>query len=704
MNATGSKQFTVVINPSITVNTSALTDWTAGFAGYNQMIAATGGTGTLTYTAPSVNLPPGLTLSAAGVLSGTPTTVGSYTFLVTVTDSVGATGTKSYTINVNAALAITTTGLVNWTAGFAGYSQQLSVTGGTGTVLGSAISASLPPGLTFSSTGLLAGTPTTAGTYTFLLTATDSVGSTVSKSFMVVISAPVSIATSNLANWTNGFAGYSQTVTATGGTGTLTFSTNSGNLPPGITLSSGGVVSGMPSAEGTYVFQVTATDTVGASSSKSFTIIISPVVSIVTSSLPNWTAGKSGYSQLVTATGGTVSVTLSAPSNLLPPGLTFSNAGFVSGAPTTPGTYTFTVTAVDTVGASGTKSFTIVINPALAITTNATLANAKYKVAYTPVTLTTTGGTGTLTYSATNTPAGLALSTAGVLSGTATVVGTFTVQVTVTDSVGAVATKGFSITITEDPPHFVSTPVITPSSAVTGETVTVTVGAVTTDDGNAAVITVNFGDGVIATSSNPSHIYAVTGTYTIVVTATSSGGSTATYSQTISIGVPFAGGGGEGNVIGKSGLSVKLGFGGKYTVNFISPSKSIITSRLVLINFPTTLAQNDLVGAPGVLTIGTGVNAVTYPFALTAKGNEKPAGQLASIAVSVKDKVAQFTSKGDARLVTLAESLGVTPSTKSIKVLVPVTIQISTKVYIAAQLEMIFVNPVGKTAAGKLTQ
>ncbi len=108
---------------------------------------ASGGMGTLTYSTQQADLPPGLTLSPAGVLSGTPTTSGTYTFLVTATDSSGAIGTTSYTVVINAQLLVTTPSLINWTAGFAGYSQQLSVTGGTGNIVSSAISDTLPPGL-----------------------------------------------------------------------------------------------------------------------------------------------------------------------------------------------------------------------------------------------------------------------------------------------------------------------------------------------------------------------------------------------------------------------------------------------------------------------------------------------------------------------------------------------------------------------------
>ncbi|MCH3863159.1 putative Ig domain-containing protein, partial [Campylobacter jejuni] len=53
---------------------------------------------------------------------------------------------------------------------------------------------------------------------------------------------------------------YSQTVTASGGTGSYSFATTAGSLPPGLTLSAGGVISGTPTAGGTYNFTLTSTD------------------------------------------------------------------------------------------------------------------------------------------------------------------------------------------------------------------------------------------------------------------------------------------------------------------------------------------------------------------------------------------------------------------------------------------------------------
>ncbi len=91
----------LMLVPSVTMATSSLANGTAGTP-YQATIAASGGTGTITLGAPAASLPPGLTLSTSGVLSGTPTIAGSYSFPVTATDSVGASASQSYTITISA--------------------------------------------------------------------------------------------------------------------------------------------------------------------------------------------------------------------------------------------------------------------------------------------------------------------------------------------------------------------------------------------------------------------------------------------------------------------------------------------------------------------------------------------------------------------------------------------------------------------------
>jgi len=173
------------------------------------------------------------------------------------------------------------------------------------------------------------------------------------------------------------------------------------------------------------------------------------------------TAGTVGtaYTPLTFAsTGGTGTKTWAVSAGTLPAGLALSTAGVLSGTPTAATavpTPTFTVQVTDGASATATKVFSLTINPAtaaLTISTASPLTAGTVGTAYTPLTFASTGGTGTKTWavSAGTLPAGLALSTAGVLSGTptaATVVPTPTFTVRVTDGASATATKVFSLTI-----------------------------------------------------------------------------------------------------------------------------------------------------------------------------------------------------------------------------------------------------------------
>jgi hypothetical protein len=92
-------QFTLTLqSPAVPITTMTLANWNLNQAGYSQTLMATGGSGALTFSKTAGTLPIGLNLSSSGVLSGTPVAAGSFSFIVTVTDSMGATGSQSYTV------------------------------------------------------------------------------------------------------------------------------------------------------------------------------------------------------------------------------------------------------------------------------------------------------------------------------------------------------------------------------------------------------------------------------------------------------------------------------------------------------------------------------------------------------------------------------------------------------------------------------
>ena len=162
---------------------------------------------------------------------------------------------------------------------------------------------------------------------------------------------------------------YNQTITASGGTPAYTFAVTSGSLPPGITLSSGGVLLGTPSAAGgPYSFVVTATDSGGKKGSRLYnTVTICGTISATPASLTNATLGT-GYTQALTGTGGTAPYTFALTSGALPTGMSLTQSGTLQGSPNATGTFNFTVTATDSSPFpgpfAGTQAYTLTIAPA----------------------------------------------------------------------------------------------------------------------------------------------------------------------------------------------------------------------------------------------------------------------------------------------------------------------------------------------------
>ena len=433
-----------IATPAVVISTTTLAGGTSG-APYSQTLTATGGNGTFAWSVTAGTLPTGLTLSAAGVLSGTPATVGTSNFTVQVASGT-STATQALSVSiVSPILAISATTLPTATVGGT-YTKTLQATGGTGGNVWIVISGALPAGLTLSPTGVLSGTPTTVGPNAFTVQVTSGAqNASQAYSLPVVAPGPVVISTTILPDAPL-TALYSQQLAASGGIGTYTWTVTAGALPAGMVLTSAGLLTGTPTVAGTASFTVQATS--GAqNSTQALAVLIDPLLALTTASLPNDTIAKP-YNQALTVIGGTLVYTWSVQSGTLPPGLTMSASGVISGTPTTAGTYGFSIKVT-----SGTqiaaRAYTVVIAPAapVAVTTSALpggLATTPYSQ-----TLAASGGNGTYTWTvaAGALPLGLSLSSAGVISGTpaSTGVSNFTVQVS---SNGTTATKALNITVT----------------------------------------------------------------------------------------------------------------------------------------------------------------------------------------------------------------------------------------------------------------
>jgi len=229
-------------------------------------------------------------------------------------------------------------------------------------------SGTLPPGLTLSPEGVLAGTPAQAGPFSGVITATDSEGlrPNATQAFNMTI-AEADVApeiTSSAPDAGQVGEAYTHTYTATG-SGTITYSVTSGSLGDDLDLSSAGVISGTPTEEGTLTGVVTATNGVSPDDTQAFSIEITEaeVAPEITSSAPPGGEVDEPYTHQYTATG-SGTITYSVTSGSLGDDLELSSSGEITGTPTEAGTLTGTVTATNGVSPDDTQNFSIEIEEA----------------------------------------------------------------------------------------------------------------------------------------------------------------------------------------------------------------------------------------------------------------------------------------------------------------------------------------------------
>jgi hypothetical protein len=423
-------------------------------ASYNGSFSVIGGNSPYTWSVVSGQLPPGLSVAATtGVVSGTPTSAGNYSFGIKVTDSGLSVQSATTTVSLPVvtappaaptAVAITSSSLPSGTIGSA-YSTTLQASGGTAPYAWSITSGGLPNGLSLSaSTGVISGTPTGSGTINLIATLADSSNPSQTKSVpltLVIAPLPLVITTSSLPPGTNG-ATYSNLLQASGGTAPYGWTIASGSLPTGVSLAPTGVITGAPTASGTFNFTATAADASNPAQTKpvSLSIVIvaagSPLAISTTSLSPGIT--NASYSSSLNATGGTAPYTWSV-SGTLPAGLGFGNTGTISGTPAAIGTTSPIFTVTDSSSPVQSKSATLTLTvaaPALTIT-GSTLASGTDGTAYSSP-MAASGGTPAYTWSlasGSSLPAGLTLAAStGIISGTPSVSGTFNFNVAVKDN------------------------------------------------------------------------------------------------------------------------------------------------------------------------------------------------------------------------------------------------------------------------------
>ncbi len=389
-------------------------------------------------------LPAGLEFDTeTGVISGTPTTVqNSVSFSITVTNTINGetkSDTKNYTMNVIAMPTIKTTelkGYIGYT--FSGTLELSSSMSATWSIT----SGSLPKGLSLnSSSGVISGKPSKAGTYPVTFTATTTYGSVSSRVNIIINSRPVKpkINTSKFSEGTVGRA-YSQRISFSG-TEPVTFAIE--NLPDGLTFdTSTGELSGTPESSGIFTMNVTAeniyTQLNRTTVTKNVKITIRAIAPIIASpsDMPIAVLGEDYEDYQFSLSSESDSVEWSASG--LPRGMTLSSAGLLTGTPLKAGNFNMTIKAANNGGKTSLKvPFTVYEVP--------TITKAKFSDATTGKKYTaklTAKGTGPITWDISNLPDTLTVAFAknglqATISGTPTEAGTYELGITASNSVGS---------------------------------------------------------------------------------------------------------------------------------------------------------------------------------------------------------------------------------------------------------------------------
>ena len=405
----------------------------------------TGGTAPYSYALVSGTLPDGITLSSAGVLSGTPTTAGFSNLTIRATDSSTGTGPynaiQSYSLLVDPGVVLGTAEPSFATAGQT-YSHTFTVTGGMAPYSFAVTAGSLPAGVMLSSSGALSGTPTATGSFSFTVTATDGQNMMGSRAYSLSVRGP----SINLPGTEPFMAVVNQPFrasvpAASGGTAPYSYALVSGTLPDGISLSSDGILSGTPRTAGSFDVGIQATDsTTGTgpfnSAGQEYAFVVDPGVPVAEASSVSLPFGTASMTVPLTLSGGAAT----AVSITTPPtrgtatvsgtsiSYQFTEAGYV-------GSDSFAYTASNANGTSEPTTVTVTRAAPTVVLAGGAQPEARVGVAYSQ-TLSATGGTAPYTYAVTGgaLPAGVTLSSAGLLSGTPTAGGAFSFTVTATDS------------------------------------------------------------------------------------------------------------------------------------------------------------------------------------------------------------------------------------------------------------------------------
>lgn len=327
---------------------------------YQELIEPLDTFSSVEYLPESGALPPGMVLETTGRLYGIPRPPGG-AFAFRVRGRMLVTGEeviRPYLIRVLGPLAATTT--VPRASVGVPYSAQLVVLGDRPPHTWSILRGTLPPGFLLEEGGLLRGTSNIAGVYTVTVRVADPSGGSHDREITVIVDdLPVrlEITTGALAPATIGVP-YQASIAVSGGRAPYTYRVI-GTLPPGISLAASGALSGSPSESGIYTFSIQATDVTGVSALKTFTIDVSSLR--YSGANPLEIPSAEPLSVALPVEGGASPVRWERLSGVLPPGVSLSAAGVLTGTTSNPGRYVVVLRMTDAAGRTAQVELPLVV-------------------------------------------------------------------------------------------------------------------------------------------------------------------------------------------------------------------------------------------------------------------------------------------------------------------------------------------------------
>jgi PKD repeat protein len=538
--------FSVTV-PLISITPTTLPGGTVGTT-YNQLLTATGGTAPYTWSVTAGSLAP-LTLSSTGLILGTPTTAGTLSFTVQAKDAMGNTSIQAFSIVIaNAPLTIQTQPASQTINSGQTATMTVGATGGTGTLTyqwyqgSSGITTNPISGATSTSYT----TPALTATTSYWVQVKDGAEHTANSNTatITVVTPPLTITTQPASQTISSGQTATMTVTANGGTGTLTYQWYQGSSGTTTNPINGATSASYttPALKVTTSYWVQVKDGAGnTANSNTATVTVVSTLTITTQPVSQTIISGQTATMTVAATGG--SGTLTYQWYLGSSGTTTNPiSGAINASYTTPAltaTTSYWVQVKDGAGnTANSNTATITVAPALTITTqpvSQTILSGQTAT----MTVAATGGSGTLTYqwylgsSGTTTNPVSGATSASYTTPALTTTTSYWVQVK--DGAGQTASSN-TATITVSSPL---TPPTCPQPSVQSGTDSLTVTATsncTDSDSSITSTTFTWGDDSSSSSGSPAtHTYASAGTYTITVTATDANNLSSSASTTVAV-------------------------------------------------------------------------------------------------------------------------------------------------------------------------